>query len=595
MYILTPMGDVHTYTYVSKYCDMCILRPLLYLAGVSDGTCPLCGVAEESVLHALRDCPEVTSIFALAGFPSFVSTALVSTKHAVHENRMLPNWHLVASSRAMQLAYNRANPILSMNDAIPATRDHSDCWIRPPPGFVKLNVDGACPLHNGALAVGAILRDADGVVLSGRASCFDGPRNASLAEAQAIRFGLQFATETRYTQVIVESDAANVFEQLLNNQSDMSVLRFILAEARLTLNLNPSYTIRSIRRSANVAAHMLANLASSSSSTVRFQFDYPLSHNRRLRNLLNQSDNRICADCSAPDPKWASTNIGVFICGKCCDVHKSLGTHVSKVMSVTLDEWTIEQIDAVSEVGGNSAANAIYEGHIPEVYSKPGPNASVEERNKFIKSKYEDQEFSKPSFRISSGKTSSNSSFKSIFSSKFMDSFPLIPEQVTGRHGGIYRFIEGHGVEGPNLAIRDMMTRDPYVVLTLGQQTIQTSVVPSSMNPIWNEDLMLSVPSNYGPLKLEVYDHDTFSADDIMGDASIDIHPLISAAMAYGDPEMFENMQIGKWLKTEDNGLIEDSIINIVDGKVKQYVQLKLQNVESGEIYLDVEWLPLDQ
>lgn len=86
-----------------------------------------------------------------------------------------------------------------------------------------------------------------------------------------------------------------------------------------------------------------------------------------------------------------------------------------------------------------------------------------------------------------------------------------------------------------------------------------------------------------------------FSADDIMGEAEIDIQPLISAAMAYGDPEMFGNMQIGKWLKSEDNALIEDSIINIIDGKVKQDVQLKLQNVECGELQLEVEWLPLDQ
>jgi len=26
---------------------------------------------------------------------------------------------------------------------------------------------------------------------------------------------------------------------------------------------------------------------------------------RKLRELLQKSDNRICADCSAPDPKWA--------------------------------------------------------------------------------------------------------------------------------------------------------------------------------------------------------------------------------------------------------------------------------------------------
>ncbi|KAG4177863.1 hypothetical protein ERO13_A10G004100v2 [Gossypium hirsutum] len=314
---------------------------------------------------------------------------------------------------------------------------------------------------------------------------------------------------------------------------------------------------------------------------------------RRLRNLLNKSDNRICADCGAPDPKWASSNIGVFICLKCCGVHRSLGTHISKVLSVTLDEWSNEQIDAMSEVGGNSAANAIYEAHIPEGFSKPGPDAGIEERKRFIRSKYELQEFMKSSLRISTGKSSP--SFKLIFSSKFMDSFRIKP---TDDEDGMVEFIgllKVTVVKGTNLAIRDMMTSDPYVVLTLGQQTIQTAVIPSNLNPVWDEDLMLSVPNNYGPLKLEVYDHDMFSADDIMGEAQIDIQPLISAAMAYGDPEMFGNMQIGKWLKSDDNALIEDSIINIIDGKVKQDVQLKLQNVECGELHLEVEWLPLDQ
>ncbi|CAN1227831.1 ADP-ribosylation factor GTPase-activating protein AGD12 [Linum grandiflorum] len=80
-----------------------------------------------------------------------------------------------------------------------------------------------------------------------------------------------------------------------------------------------------------------------------------------------------------------------------------------------------------------------------------------------------------------------------------------------------------------------------------------------------------------------------------MGEADIDLHPLINSAVAYGDPEMFGNMQIGKWLKSDDNALIEDSTINIVDGKVKQQVFLKLQNVESGELELELEWLSLEQ
>lgn len=93
----------------------------------------------------------------------------------------------------------------------------------------------------------------------------------------------------------------------------------------------------------------------------------------------------------------------------------------------------------------------------------------------------------------------------------------------------------------------------------------------------------------------EVYDHDTFSADDIMGQAEIDIQPMITSAMAFGDAGMFQNMQIGKWLKSHDNALIEDSPVNIIDGKVKQAISLKLQNVESGELELELEWMPLDQ
>lgn len=93
----------------------------------------------------------------------------------------------------------------------------------------------------------------------------------------------------------------------------------------------------------------------------------------------------------------------------------------------------------------------------------------------------------------------------------------------------------------------------------------------------------------------EVYDYDTFSADDIMGEAEIDIQSMITSASAFGNAEMFENMQIGKWLKSQDNALLEDSTVNIVDGKVKQLVSLKLQNVETGEVYLELEWIALDQ
>nr|XP_027191403.1 ADP-ribosylation factor GTPase-activating protein AGD12-like isoform X2 [Cicer arietinum]XP_027191404.1 ADP-ribosylation factor GTPase-activating protein AGD12-like isoform X2 [Cicer arietinum] len=243
------------------------------------------------------------------------------------------------------------------------------------------------------------------------------------------------------------------------------------------------------------------------------------------------------------------------------------------------------------EVGGNASANSIYEAYIPEGCTKPGPDASHEQRVKFIRSKYERQEFLKHSLRIVSTKSNRQSSF----SKKIMDSF-----RSTSGSKNMEGMVEFMGmlkvkvVNGTNLAIRDMMSSDPYVVLKLGQQTVQTAVIKSNLNPVWNEELMLSVPQQFGPLSMRVFDHDLFSADDIMGEAEIDLQPLITSAIAFGDAGMFDDMQIGKWLKSNDNALIEDSIVNIIDGKVKQDISIKLQNVECGEIYLELEWICLE-
>ncbi|XP_021615381.1 probable ADP-ribosylation factor GTPase-activating protein AGD13 isoform X3 [Manihot esculenta] len=222
---------------------------------------------------------------------------------------------------------------------------------------------------------------------------------------------------------------------------------------------------------------------------------------RRLKELLLQSDNRFCADCRAPDPKWASANIGVFLCLKCCGVHRSLGPLVSKVLSVTLDEWSDEEIDAMIEVGGNSAANAIYEAYVPENVSKLRPDANHGERMKFIRSKYELQEFLKPSLKITSGKPSI--SVQSSFSRRILDNF-RVTSTSRDSEKAMVEFIGMLKVRvknGTNLAVRDMMSSDPYVILTLGKQTVQTTVASSNLNPVWNEELRLSVPPNFGPVK----------------------------------------------------------------------------------------------
>lgn len=41
--------------------------------------------------------------------------------------------------------------------------------------------------------------------------------------------------------------------------------------------------------------------------------------------------NNVCAECNAPEPDWASLNLGILLCIQCSGVHRNLGVHVSKV------------------------------------------------------------------------------------------------------------------------------------------------------------------------------------------------------------------------------------------------------------------------
>jgi hypothetical protein len=67
--------------------------------------------------------------------------------------------------------------------------------------------------------------------------------------------------------------------------------------------------------------------------------------------------NQECADCGAPEPAWASVNQGVVICITCAGAHRSLGAHVSKVKSLSLDAWKEEEVQAFLAKGGNAEVN----------------------------------------------------------------------------------------------------------------------------------------------------------------------------------------------------------------------------------------------
>lgn len=138
-----------------------------------------------------------------------------------------------------------------------------------------------------------------------------------------------------------------------------------------------------------------------------------------LKALLQKTPNKYCADCKKKDARWASWNLGIFVCIRCSGIHRSLGVHISKVKSVDLDTWVADQVENMVR-WGNERANKYWEANLRD--KKP----SESNMEAWIRAKYEqkrwamkgpipdpstlggeDDEFSEP---VSASTPSSNSS-----------------------------------------------------------------------------------------------------------------------------------------------------------------------------------------
>ncbi|KAM6178575.1 arf-GAP with GTPase, ANK repeat and PH domain-containing protein 1 [Rhynchocyon petersi] len=142
-----------------------------------------------------------------------------------------------------------------------------------------------------------------------------------------------------------------------------------------------------------IESQILASLQSCESSKNKSRLTSQ-SEAMALQSIRNIRGNSHCVDCETPNPNWASLNLGALMCIECSGIHRNLGTHLSRVRSLDLDDWPIELIKVMSSIG-NELANSIWE-ESGQGRTKPSLDSTREEKERWIRAKYEQKLFLAP-------------------------------------------------------------------------------------------------------------------------------------------------------------------------------------------------------
>ncbi|XP_047629789.1 arf-GAP with GTPase, ANK repeat and PH domain-containing protein 1 isoform X3 [Phacochoerus africanus] len=142
-----------------------------------------------------------------------------------------------------------------------------------------------------------------------------------------------------------------------------------------------------------IESQILASLQSCESSKNKSRLTSQ-SEAMALQSIRNIRGNSHCVDCETQNPNWASLNLGALMCIECSGIHRNLGTHLSRVRSLDLDDWPIELIKVMSSIG-NELANSVWE-EGSQGRPKPSLDSTREEKERWIRAKYEQKLFLAP-------------------------------------------------------------------------------------------------------------------------------------------------------------------------------------------------------
>jgi len=274
-----------------------------------------------------------------------------------------------------------------------------------------------------------------------------------------------------------------------------------------------------------------------------------------LTSMLRDEDNKYCVDCDSKGPRWASWNLGVFLCIRCAGIHRNLGVHISKVKSVNLDSWTPQQV-ASMQMMGNSKGRAVYEANIPDDFRRPQTDSAVES---FIRQKYEKKKFiaaewvatKPPDFPVGWDDPAGGFDVKKVEFKKL--------QLPAGRGGG-----GSPASTSPRAETKPVVTTAPVsLTVSLPPPTITTTTTSASSTVTDLLGLSMTSPA---PAPVKPQQPPQPSNQDLLG-LNSEFSAFVSASPAAPAPAQPSQAQQGEAPTPSDGRLSKDSILALFGPK----------------------------
>ncbi|XVF78426.1 hypothetical protein PTKIN_Ptkin14bG0131700 [Pterospermum kingtungense] len=252
---------------------------------VEDPLCGRCKMEEETVIHAIRDCPIAQEAWSLfSGSDQWLKTQENEVTKWLSEVTERMNLELIEEGFTLLWSIWRNREIMN-RESLKAQHvveqgmaflqefrhAHVKCrtyipsvilpWKAPEGNLYKVNFDGVFKRKEELGGIGVVIRDTSGLVTGAMHVAAPFCCEPDVAEATAAMMAVRFAKDLGLFRVIVEGDALRVINAVNSPSPDLSEIGNIIEEVRwLCRDFQVCHFVH-VSRHANMAAHTLAKAA----------------------------------------------------------------------------------------------------------------------------------------------------------------------------------------------------------------------------------------------------------------------------------------------------------------------------------------------